>query len=202
MIRLRGSLDTRKVVRSLARLPGRTRKITAQELNKQRKRSKTLIVRGLANRLNIKPQKRVRRRVLLPRGGFATERKLRADALALVETMPGRYFAKGTRGRGGGFTLVTAGGSKIKNTRQTTGQPFFAEMASGHVGVMRRVDPKTKRYKGGDKKKPTWLPIQEVMVDTSVPGYAERQKALDKLGKEWNEQWTKRMKGELKRAFK
>ena len=195
MIVPRVTFDAKPVLRRLARLPARSRKITAQELNRQRTKSRTLMTRDLSRALGVRPQKRIRKRIILPRQGRATERKLRADGLSLFEVAPGRWFAKGSRGRGGGFTMVLAGGSELLNTRSTRGQPFRAMMPNGRADIFRRVDPR----RSGTVN--TWLPIQKVQVDISRAGYAARNRALNQLAREWPRQWQGRMKRELRRAF-
>ena len=190
-------VDARAAIKSTAQLRERTPVITAQELNRQAKRSKTLLKRGLASAFSV-AQKLVSSRIIIPRGGKATPKRLYAVGLSLVETMPARYFAKGKRGRGGGFTLNFPAGTSVRNTRPTTGQPFRATMPNGKSLILRRVNPpKTRVSKDG----PTWLPIKEMMIDTSTPGYAVRAGVLKTLASEWPSVWQKRMKREIKRAF-
>jgi len=191
-------VDARAALDATRRLAKRTPIVTAQELNRQAKRSKTLLVRGMGSVLGVKPQKRLRRRVVIPKGGRAKPGRLAAIGLSLVETMPARWFAKGRRGRGGGLSLSIPGGASVRNNRPTAGQPFRATMPNGKTLVMRRVNPAKTRVSDSG---PTWLPIQEMMIDTSVPGYAVRSDVLQTLAKEWPAVWQKRMKREIKRAF-
>lgn len=191
-------IDARAAVKSTAQLIKRTPIVTAQELNRQATRSKTLLVRGMSSVLGVKPQKRLRRRVVIPKGGKAKPGRLAAVGLALVEVMPARWFAKGSRGRGSGFSLDIPGGASVRNSRPTVGEPFRATMPNGKTLVLRRVNPAKTRVSDSG---PTWLPIQEMMIDTSVPGYAVRSDVLRTLAKEWAGVWQKRMKREIKRAF-
>lgn len=182
-------LDTRQVVRALRRLPERLNKITAQELNRQRQQSRTLMVRGLVRALNVKPQKRLRRRIVLPRGGRATPRKLVATGLSLVESMPARWFARGKRGRGGGFALDLPSGTRVIQNRPMDGAPFKATMRSGFENVFRRAGKAS-------------LPIIALNVDTTRPGYAVRQATLLELARRFPEQYQRRVRRELRRTFR
>jgi len=190
-------VDARAAIKSTAQLIERTPVITAQELNRQAKRSKTLLKRGLASAFSV-AQKLVSSRIIIPRGGKAKPKRLFAVGLSLVEMMPARYFAKGKRGRGGGFTLNIPPGTSVYEWRPVVGQPFRATMPNGVSLILRRINPpKTRVSKDG----PTWLPIKEMMIDTSTPGYAVRADVLKTLASEWPSVWQKRMKREIKRAF-
>jgi len=175
-------------------MPRVTRRLTAQVLNRQRTRSRTLMVRGLSALFSIK-QKKIRQRVLLPRGGKANARNLVATGLSLFEIFPARWFIKRSRGRGGTPSFALPTGTSVINRRATAGQPFVATMPSGHDAVFRRATPRDK------KRKDTHLPISELMVDASRPGYRVRAGALKQLAAEFPAAWLKRMRGELKRRF-
>ena len=83
------------VLRAFRRTRKRVKVITAQTLNRQTRQARTRLTRAVQSRTGIKPQKRIRRRILIPRTGRATPRKLEAVYLALLEVTPLRWYGKG-----------------------------------------------------------------------------------------------------------
>lgn len=174
-------------LRRTRRLQRRIPVVTAQELNRQGRRSRTLITRQLSTASGVKPQKRIRRRVLLPRRGNAKPRRLRKDGLTLFESFPGRYFPKGIPP--GARVRVEPEGQVDRRGRRTKGQPFRAKMPSGHRGLFRRLGTAS-------------LPIRNVeTVSLEGPGYAIRQKVLIELAAEFPSKWESRMRRETRRVF-
>lgn len=177
--------DTREVERKTRKLRRRTPVATAQELNTQRNQSRTRITRTLSKLLGVTPQKRIRQRVLLPRGGKANKDKLRALALLLVDSIPARWFYR--RGKlnapltfngPAGAILLPPGVSKI----------FPGSSVRGGQDVFRR-------------KGPSRLPIATAQTDVSAAGYSVRAAVLVELAREWPARWEKRMRREIARAF-
>ena len=195
MIRLRASLDTRKVKRGFGRLAFRTPNIIAQELNRQRRvfRGGTgkgrLPVVGLPRRLSaltsIKPLKRLRRRILEPKGGTATRRKLIAGGLTLYESLPSRYW-KGKPGQGELKDVL-----RDPSGREPTGGMFLVQLRSGAKGTMRRFVPQGR------------LPINWAQyVDLTPNAYPARLRVLRDLARQWPAQMARRLRSEFRGIFR
>ena len=204
MIVPRITFDAKPVLRRLAKLPMRTAVVTAQELNRQRKQSKGRMTKQLAKTLDVKPQKRINRRIWFPRNTQATPRRLRADGLSLFNVAPARWFTKGTRGRGGGITIAQPGGTSEIQRKPVTGQPFRIVAKNGAKLTVRRsaVPNKGKRKDHRRDGQRTWLPVYETQIDISKPAYAVRFGVLSQLAREWPKVWGNRMKRELRRVFR
>lgn len=189
-----GRFDATQAIRASRALQHRVSLATAQELNRQRRRSRTLLTRNLSRILGVRPQRRIRKRILLPRAGQATRFNLRAWGLSLYEVMPARWFTEDGRTnirRGGGIT--------VSNTRSTRGKPFWATTKSGRRDIFRRAHPSRPRNRPGIDPQ---LPIQAMMMNTSIVGQRVRQFVLNKLAYEWPDIWTARIRREIRRTFR
>ena len=208
MIRLRASLDTRKVGRGFKRLAFRTPDIIAQELNRQRRAFRggtgkgRLPVVGLPRRLaaltSIKPLKRLRRRVLEPRAGNATRRKLNAGGLTLYESLPSRYW-KGKPGQGELKDVVAD-----PSGRQPVGGMFLVALKSGARGQMKRFTPQEWTRMRPDKNpKTNYLPINWAQyVDLTPNAYPARLRVLRDLARFWPAQMSRRLRSEFRGIFR
>ena len=187
MLKLAVKVEARKAVRATRRILKRIPVVTAQELNTQRRQSRTRMTRRLSSQVNVRPQKRIRRRILLPRPGNATPRRLKSSGITMFSTVPGRYFTRGLVG--GARYVVEPEGTPDKRGRRTQGGAFEATMPSGYTSLFRRL---------GRRR----LPIRDArVVSLEGPGYAIRMDVLRDLAKEWPARWTKRMRRETKRIF-
>lgn len=193
MIGLRLRLDTRPVDAAFRRTRARGPKITAQELNAQRRQSRTRITRRLATELGVRPQRRIRNRIRLPLTGAARPERLRAIGLALVHIMPARWFLRGRKGE-----LVLPSGVKLIEGAPATGRPFTAEARRGAAEVFRRGARPRQREKAGE---PTWLPIKTQNADTGAAGDRAISAVVAELAREWPKRWEKRMERELRRIW-
>jgi len=194
-VKLKLKLNTRAIRTRLERLPKQSRVIIRQILNRQRRQSRTLMVRGLSRRLGVRPQKRLRRRILLPVTGQARTDHLVALGLSLVESMPARWFAKG---RGRRTNLNLPGGTSLIVRRAVTGGAFRAQVKS-HTGVFKRAARPAKRVSSNGGK--TWLPIVEQQVSTARAGYRVREEVLEKLSGDFPREYNRRMLRVLRRVF-
>jgi len=188
-----GRLEDRRLRRQLRALGKRTPVVAAQELNAQRRQSRTLITKMVRTALGITPARRVRNRVRLPLRGAATKAKLRAIGLALVHYWPARYFMKGKRNR---FT-VPAGGELIDSG--ATGGAFVEKSPArgGLLTVYRRsAEPRTRTAADGDR---TWLPIKEQNIATVRTGDRAIAATLAELSKLWPDRFAKRIQREINR---
>ena len=201
MIVPRIQFDPSRVIRGLGQLPELTRKITAQELNRQRRQSRTRLIRGLTGALGV-TRKRAKGRIWLPRGGFARPRHLVASGLALIAVFPARWFAKGQRGRGGGFNLSLPSGTAVVERHAMTGQAFRVQLPRAPVvDVVRRRDPIKKGREKDREGGRTWLPIQKLEVDVARVGARVLDGVLASLAREWPDRFARRFGRELKRRF-
>jgi hypothetical protein len=198
-MRINARLDARGVLRSIPKLRKANKRITAQELNRQRAKSRTLMTRELKGALGVRPQFRIRRRIVLPRSTRATERNLRAEGFALLALMPARYWVSRGRGRGGKANISLPPHTRIATTVATRGQPFVAPMRGSKPGAFRRGANATHRQRSDGQW--TALPIKTVWVDTSRPAAAALDRALTQLSREFPGQWANRMRREIKRTM-
>jgi hypothetical protein len=146
--------DIRAVLRDLKHLERTVvPRATATALNRTNERVRTQIVKGLSGSLGIL-QKRVRRRVILPRALRATRHKLTASGLTLFTFVPEIYRLRTVEAR-----------------REAQGpNRFIATMPSGHVGLFRR-------------RGPTRLPIQEILIDLSARTAREAAAVVNTQGR-------------------
>lgn len=108
--------DASRVLSRFRLLRKRNRIVVRRIINRQRRQSRTLITRWASRRLGVSPQKRIRRRILLPVTGQATVKRLEAVQLSLAELMPVRWFRKRKRGRGQRSELrIPAGAHLVKD---------------------------------------------------------------------------------------
>jgi len=84
--------EIRGVLRGVKRLETGSRRLVASILNRQRTQSRTRITRAVQSATGISPQRRIRRRILLPRAGRARPDSLDAGALMLLKYTPLRWY--------------------------------------------------------------------------------------------------------------
>ena len=198
MTRLAVTVNTRQVSKALRKVRRGVPKWTAQELNRQRRRSRTLLTRAIAKGAGIAPQKRVRRRIRFPRNTQATPTRLVAVGLSVTSVFPARYF-KTLPPPGGRLVAVSAPDAA---GRIPTGEAFAARMPSGHRGTFRRLQPATwirarrsERWRGR-------LPIgPSHFVDLSELTGRSIRRVLRELSREFPGQMERRLDRELRRAF-
>lgn len=173
MIGLNVRTDLKAVERDLNRVQKQVvPKLAAQALNRTNRGIRTDIVRALSGGLNIKPAKRVRRRILIPKGRdfVATAQRLRAGGLFLFQYVPEIYTLKGARAK-----------------KQAQGpNRFLADMPNGHLGLFRR-------------KSKSRLPISEFLVDLSPRAESIIDQLIQTKGAE---RWKKEADRLLIRALK
>jgi len=127
--------DVKRITRDLKRVQRKiVPKAAAKALNRTNRGIKTDATKALSSELNIKPQKRVRRRLLLPRGLRATPKRLVTGGLRLFRFVPAVW-------------LVGKGKRALKSS--TGPNRFIAEMESGHVGLFSRKPGSKHRKVGG-----------------------------------------------------
>lgn len=200
MIKFGATLLAGKAIRGTARILGRVKPVTAQELNTQRKQSRGRIAKQLSLAAGVLPQRRLRKRVVLPRGAAAKPRKLEAGGLTLFDTLPLRWWKNGA---------PPAGTKKVTSKPDTVGRvqmggAFTATMLSGFTGEFRRLTP--QEWAPGKSRNPApkgYLPIGHAeYVDLTGPGYRIRENVLQELALEFPPRWERRMERETRRAFK
>lgn len=149
--------DLREVRRDLRRLRDEdVPRAAATALNRTNRRVRTAVVRKLAGDLGVRPQRRIRRRVLIPRGaGFrATRRHLVAGGLVLLAFVPEIW--------------TIPSGARARRAAQGANK-FIATMPSGHTGLFRRR---------GNRR----LPIAEYLLDLSVRARTTVDRVLESDG--------------------
>ena len=183
--------------RDFERLQARTATVAAQELNRQRMRSRTLIARDVRRVLGITPLKRIRSRISVPPAWRATKQRLRADGLALVHIWPARYFLKSGRGRRARASVALPAGARLADSA-AVGGAFVAEGSKGRDVFRRGSRPRARTDSEGN---PTWLPIKQQFVDTTGAGNRSIFGALEVLAGEWPRQMVGRLERELARMM-
>ena len=151
------------------------------------------ITRRLSRILNIRPQRRIRKRVLLPPTLRASARRLRAVGIALVHNMPARWFL---RGKKGGIALPR--GAELLDS-DAKGQPFIAKGQRGR-NVFRRGS-KRRTAQAGAGGLGTHLPIKEQFVDTAPLGNSVLGFVIQELAREFPGRFQRRMGRELRRIY-
>ncbi len=202
--------QTRRLVRNLRTLPRETRKIEARELNRQMRtsiggtgNSRILPVVGMVRRMarswNISPQKRIRRRILWPRGAQARPERLVAVGLTLFAELPMRYFKAGLPS---GAVAKPSGPDSVG--RVPFGGRFEVKLKSGAQGVMRKLTPQTWGSGGRRNREPKgYLPIGWAdYVDVSRPAYRIRFDVLTDLARFFPAQMDQAFRKFLRRRFR
>lgn len=191
--------ETRQVTRGLRRVARGVPRWTAQELNRQRGQSRTLLTRRIAKGAGISPQKRVRRRIRFPRGSAARPNRLRAEGLALTSIYPTRYF-RALPPPGGELRDVELPDSV---GRVPVGGRFEATMGTGRSDTWRKLEP---RVWAQARRGQYWrgrLPIAPAQyVDLSDLTDRSLRAVLRELGQDWPRRMNARLVRELRRTFR
>jgi hypothetical protein len=147
-------------------------KIMASELNRTNKTIRGRAVKQLAAALGIKPQKRLRRRVFIPKGGpfVARPGKYHAGGLYLAAYIPEIYLHSGAR---------------AKRSAQGPNK-FLASMDSGHTGLYKRT---------GRRR----LPIREHVINATARAGAVIDNLLESDGADL---WVKNVERRLRSALR
>lgn len=191
-VRIAVTLNAKKAIRATRKLNRRIPVVTAQELNTQRRQSRTRMTRRLSKLAGVKPQKRIRRRILMPRSTAATPRRLTTLGLTLFEAFPARYWPGSMPGAA--RVSIQSEGVVDSSGRRTVGGSFKATMPNDYTGVFRRLSPSHPQKHG--------LPIRNVVVvSLERVGYKVREEVLGELAKEWKARWENRIDREIKRTF-
>lgn len=193
MIQLAAKFDARKLTRQIRRLPKDLLKVESRAINQQMRasiggtgKSKTLPVVGMVRRMSqawsVKPQRRLRNRMFVPRTAWAKPQrsKLFAEGLTLFDVLPMRYFTKGVPG---GATVKESGPDS--QGRTPYGGAFKVTLRSGATGAMRKLRPQKWGGGGGRNRNPQgYLPIGWAQyVDVSGPAYQIRNNVLKDLAR-------------------
>lgn len=201
---------TRRLVRNLRTLPREMRKIEAREINRQMRTSiggtgssRILPVVGMVRRMarswSISPQKRIRRRILWPRGAQARPERLEAVGLTLFAELPMRYFKSGLPS---GAVARPSGPDSLG--RQGFGGRFEVTLQSSAQGTMRKLRPQKWSDRGTRNRKPKgYLPIGWAdYVDVSRPAYGIRFDVLTDLARFFPAQMNQAFTKFLRRRFR
>lgn len=143
MIELNIKADVREVERDLVRVERHiATKAAAQALNRTNRSVRARVAKDVAGAFGIKPLKRIRRRIFIPKkpGWTANKNSLSAGGRVLMKYVP---------------EIWTIGRSPAAARRAQGPNRFAQTMDSGHLGLFRR--------KGGGR-----LPIAEYLVDVQV----------------------------------
>lgn len=205
------TLSTQRLFKNLRTLPRETKKVEARELNRQMRasisgtgNSKILPVIGMVRRMargwGVSPQRRIRRRIFVPRGAFAKPTRLAALGLTLFEELPMRYFQK----------QGLPSGAEARQTvkpdtigRVPFGPAFTVRLQSGATGKMRKLTPQKWGRKGRRNfESKSYLPIGWAeFADVSTPAYSIRQAVLVDLARWFPRQMDMAFQKLMRRRF-
>lgn len=209
MIRLRAKLDAKGVLKSFRRMPREVKKVTSQEVNRQMRtsiggtgNSRALPVVGMVRRMskawNVRPQRRIRKRIFVPRGAFSRPTTLTATGLTLFDTLPMRYFPKGLPA---GAKALPSGVDKVG--REPFGGEFPVKLRSGATGVMRKLRPQVWSRKSNPGPSTNYVPIGwSKYVDVFAPAKSIRASVLNDLAKHWPAQMSAALRKVLPRVMR
>ena len=149
------------VLRAFRRTRKRTRVIISQTLNRQVRQARTRLTRAVQAQTGVKPQKRIRRRIVIPRSGMANKRRLEAVYLTLLEVTPMRWYRGRPVGKVETLPDTTSAnrpsGRKVVNLAQIAypeRQRVQAQLADEWAPeVYRRMRVSFKRIWGGTAKR-------------------------------------------------
>lgn len=181
MVAIRVQADVRAVERDL-KLIARDLVPTAaaQGLNRTNKGLRTDIVRAIASHFGIRPLKRVRRRVAIPRKPefVAGKGRLRAAGLILFAYLPEIYLV------GGGVRARRAAQGPNRFVMTTTDK---AGTGKPHVGLFERKG--TKR-----------LPVREILRNITPEARQITDKVLETRGADrWRQEFHAALANQLRR---
>ena len=180
MVAIRVSADVRAVQRDLRHVAVElVPSAAAQALNRTNKGLRTDITRAIASHYGIKPIKRVRRRVVIPRTPqfTASKRNLHAGGLLLFAFLPEYWTAGGKRG-----ARAAQGPNK-----------FVATMPNGYTGLWRRK-PGRSRYSTGNLK------IRERLIDITPQARRLCDDVLEtRGGVRWVKEFDRALGNQLRR---
>lgn len=168
--------DTRAIERDLVKVHRKlVPKAASQGLNKANKFVRGALIKALATKYQIKPQKRLKRRIFIPkrRGFVARPSDLRAGGLFLMVHLP---------------EIWTLGKSKKAQGAALGPNKFVATTKKGHRGLFRRSE-------GGR------LPITEYMLDVSSDAARLADTLIETQGADrWRREFIAALRNQLRRV--